>query len=578
MIDPGSIWYEIPLYRRWYRTTLAHPTMTVDELDQTMTSGKQLTYGFADTMGMQRASCDTAYPGVIMDRSIFATPNYVGDIFAGFARLPRKMDMAYHIRGTFQSDLKLDPMTFPEPVENGYNELLNVRHTASPIDTPWTASITRGSNVARVVSAGGTPTEIIVGEGHYGLEKPPTILERRTNGSTVYGNAIDISGAKEPYVKSVALEGGLDSGYSLLKITTPKGVDLCFTSFRPGDYKAGDLDTDGLQAFALMDGANPYSLYLAGGKTLKVGASSIVRSAPGLAYLEKADTGGYIVANPSSSDAKVTVTLAALKGMEAFALDNDEKRTGPAVVEKGDGSVSINLKGGAKVEFAPKAATSIYDLRMSILEKREEAQKAAFAKERTDFEAREKTRVAEAKAKPVPANTILVDNAVQMTGQGDGTVKYSTIKRAAVGPAFTSWDAEGHWIEWTFNAPAEGYYNLSICYASEMDQIKREIEVNGEVQEPFVPLDLPSTGGWAGGSDDWRIYTATSPETNKPLLIKLKQGENAVRLTNTNGRGANVNYIAMTSPDVKVTRDLLASKAPTDVPLPADPTAPAPAK
>jgi hypothetical protein len=30
------------------------------------------------------------------------------------------------------------------------------------------------------------------------------------------------------------------------------------------------------------------------------------------------------------------------------------------------------------------------------------------------------------------------------------------------------------------------YYNLSVCYCSEMDQV-REIKVNGEVQEPFAP-------------------------------------------------------------------------------------------
>ena len=32
--DPGCVWYEQPIYRQWYRTTLAHNTLVVDELDQ----------------------------------------------------------------------------------------------------------------------------------------------------------------------------------------------------------------------------------------------------------------------------------------------------------------------------------------------------------------------------------------------------------------------------------------------------------------------------------------------------------------------------------------------------------------
>jgi hypothetical protein len=77
---------------------------------------------------------------------------------------------------------------------------------------------------------------------------------------------------------------------------------------------------------------------------------------------------------------------------------------------------------------------------------------------------------------------------------------------------------------------------------------------------------LPTTGGYANGSDDWRIYTATNPTNDKPLLLKLKAGPNVIRLTNLNGRSANVNYVAITSPDVKVTRELLAAKAPA-IPL-----------
>ena len=205
----------------------------------------------------------------------------------------------------------------------------------------------------------------------------------------------------------------------------------------------------------------------------------------------------------------------------------------------------------------------------------------AMAKARNACVERTAQREAEAKAKPTPANTVVVVNATDMSGQGGGAVENKVAsKRGAVGLVFSTWDAVGHWIEWTFTVPAEGYYNLTVCYCSSQDNVgERIITINGEEQEPFAPLLLPVTGGWSNGKDNWtgdwsngrdnwRLGTAVNPTNDKPLLLKLKQGTNVIRLNNSNGNGANLNYIAITSPDVAITRELLASKAPPGVPPP----------
>jgi hypothetical protein len=562
MMDPGSVWYEEPIYLQWYRSTLAHNTLVVDERNQVMCGAAELVYAPADTMGMQRASCSKACPGVIMDRALFMTPDYVADIFGAFASLPRKYDLAWHIRGQFASDLKLEPMTFPEPREVGYVALANVRKAATS-DKAWTATVTREGNVARFLAAGGTQTEVIVGDGHYGLETPPTILERREAASTVYGNAIDISGGKEGFVKSVAQEGSLDAGYGLLMVETAKGTDLCFASYRPGMYKAGGLETDAAQAFVVMDGSAVKAMYLGGGKVLQAGGAALERSEPGLASIEKAETGAYVLANPSPSDATVTVTFAALETMEAFNLDVTGRRIGAATVVPGAAanSFSLQLKAVSKVEFALKGAISVYDQRQAVLMKRQADQEAAMTQAHDECVARTKVREAEAKAKPAPANTVLVVQGRNFSGQDGGKVGTPVNKRGvASGACINQWNAQGHWLEWTFDVPAEGYYNLTLCYCSELDLAERQIKVAGEVQEPFAPMVFPATGGWANGSDDWRLSTAVNPTNDKPLLLKFKQGKNVLRMTNLNGRGINVDYVAVTSPDVKVTRELLAGE------------------
>ncbi len=79
-----------------------------------------------------------------------------------------------------------------------------------------------------------------------------------------------------------------------------------------------------------------------------------MRSEAGLAYVEKTSTGSYLVGNPSSAAATVTVTLPALAGLKAFNLDDAGKRTDAADAKAGSapGSFTISLKPSTKVEFA----------------------------------------------------------------------------------------------------------------------------------------------------------------------------------------------------------------------------------
>lgn len=214
------------------------------------------------------------------------------------------------------------------------------------------------------------------------------------------------------------------------------------------------------------------------------------------------------------------------------------------------------------VEFQPKGSFDLAALRQHVesLNKQQAEETAALARAHEEFVTRNKIRAEEAKAHPVPAHTVVVLPAAAFSAQGGGAVTTRKNKRGAVGQAFNNWNATGHWLEWTVEAPAAGYYNVTLCYCSEMDKIEREIRINGDLQEPFAPVIFPSTGGWSNIADDWRLLTVRNPDSDHALLLKFKKGLNVIRLTNTNDRAINVNYLAVTSPDVKVTRDLLAAK------------------
>jgi hypothetical protein len=367
---PGIMFpYQNPLIPKWNHTTLAHNTLTVDEKSQdyfgdnprSTARADQTVFAPASTVGMERAWTDSVYPGVTMDRALFMTPNYMADIFGAFSSAPHKYDLAWHIRGDVTSDLQLAPVTIDATV-NGYNTLTNVRG-ADAADKPWTVILTNGDKVARLHVAGAAATQAIVGDGgiyvddtsnapHH-LPTAPTILQRRDNDtSTIYGNALDFSNDKDGYVKNVAQEGSLEVGYAMLKVTTKAGTDLCFTAYRPGNYSADGLQTDGLQAFAQCNGSEPETLYLAGGKSLKVGDASLTRSASGLAYVEKTLEGNYFVGNASPSAATVTVTLPALQGLDAFAVDAAGVKGPPATnVIKSGATMTLQLPANAAVGF-----------------------------------------------------------------------------------------------------------------------------------------------------------------------------------------------------------------------------------
>ncbi len=560
MPDPGIVWYEQPLYKQWYHTTLAHNTLTVDEQSQVMAGAEQTVYAPADTISMQRAWTRDAYPGVTMDRALFMTHYYVADIFGAFSRLPRKMDLAWHIRGEFSSSLPFTEYKIPEPKNPGYMVLNNVRRTTT--SNAWRADITRAGNVARFMAAGGTPTDIIVGDGYYGRENPPAIIQRRNASSTVYANVIDIAGAKDGYVKNITQQGGLDAGYAALLIDTAEGTDICLSAYRPGTYKAGDLETNGQQAMVHKKGGAVQSMYLASGTILRAADAQLERNEPGLAYVESAENGGYIVGNPSPADATIKLNIPSAANMDAYNIDTQGKRLNAGQVQRSGSQLQLTLKAGARLELSPSGAASLYDTGRAKLQKIQDEQTARAAELRQAAIARTKVREADAKAHPVPGNTIIVINAADFSDQGDGKVSIGNNKTAAIGNVIAGWNSLGHWLEWSFDAPADGYYNLSLCYCSQNDKIEREISVNGAIQEPYAPMIFDGTGGWANGSDDWRLATAGNPVADHPLLIQLRKGKNIIRMTNSNDRGLNVNYIAITSPDVIPTRELLTNKLP----------------
>lgn len=371
---PGVIYpYTNPMDPKWYWTTLGNCALSVDEKSQVYEhtlylygpgtprpEATQTVFGPGATLSLQRGWSNTAYSylGVSLDRALFLTPHYLADLHAAWSEAPHRYDLAWHLRGKLDTDLPLQSWQFPEPAANGYNALTDVRKAQT--SQPWSATVTTAAGKKVWFRApAGSETEVISGNGYYFSRSPndnevqPTVLERRSDQKNVlFGNVVDMSGNATPYVQSVTQQGGVEAGYGLLQVETTQGTDLCYVAYRPGSQKAGGLETNAQQAMVTREVQEVRAMYLAGGTSLRVGAVALIRSEPGLAYVETLADGNIVLANPAPTPATISVTLPALVGRHSLMQNSAGQSTGKGPNGAADGSCTIQLAPGSKLIFS----------------------------------------------------------------------------------------------------------------------------------------------------------------------------------------------------------------------------------
>jgi hypothetical protein len=141
--DLGTPGYGVPDHIHWYRKTLAHNTVTVDEQDQEETAGKLVDFEKREDGGLVVAECDSACEGVTMRRSLDLSGNTLVDEFACEAIAEHTYDYAL---------LLVEPAGIPE--------------SATPAELPDGAGYDRIKNPVRWESDG----PVIVSIGNHTVE------------------------------------------------------------------------------------------------------------------------------------------------------------------------------------------------------------------------------------------------------------------------------------------------------------------------------------------------------------------------------------------------------------------------
>jgi hypothetical protein len=180
--DAGSLGYDNPEHLTWANQTIAHNTVTVDEVAQypqgerdsiwasdragKPSVGRLIFFHPGEHLKAVRADCDNAYEGVILDRTAALVDSRVFDIYRVRSKDEHQHDWAFHVDGEFSnSSLKLERQSDPFSSKRGYAHIEDVqrgRMTQENCSITYTISEGHSLQLTLLPIPGG---EIILGDG-----------------------------------------------------------------------------------------------------------------------------------------------------------------------------------------------------------------------------------------------------------------------------------------------------------------------------------------------------------------------------------------------------------------------------
>lgn len=104
--DPGRGWpYNLPIHREWYKMTLSHNTVVVDETPQKESQGTLESHDFSGDYHIVTARAEDCYDGVLMKRTVALSSTWLLDVFDVESDQEHIYDWVWHGRGDFSSAL-----------------------------------------------------------------------------------------------------------------------------------------------------------------------------------------------------------------------------------------------------------------------------------------------------------------------------------------------------------------------------------------------------------------------------------------------------------------------------------------
>lgn len=210
-LDPGRLSYSVKEYNSWARTTVAHNTVVMNQINQKPAKGKILFFEDNKKFSASFAECNSAYSGANMRRFILLTDTFMIDIFK-VSKTPTLFsktvtwDWLLHCRGKISSNQLSKPIKKSLGTTNGYQHLKKIQIVKNRSNLTSFDFHYRDKQFIRTFFPGENE-KIYFGTG-IGVtlnEKVPFILRRRKNPNEIFISLYDLTGNGDA-IKNIKLK------------------------------------------------------------------------------------------------------------------------------------------------------------------------------------------------------------------------------------------------------------------------------------------------------------------------------------------------------------------------------------
>ena len=240
----------------WAKQTIAHNTVTVDEVsqypqgvhqdvwvgdtEQKPAFGRLVLFQPGKRLKVVRAKTDTAYEGVTLDRTIVLVDSVVVDFFRCRSANEHQYDLALHIDGeAAKADVDFKPLAGGRLSDRlGYRVLIDVYRASIPGErVELTYRSGRSGPTTRVTLLPGAPAELIAAKGYPNQagHRRSVLITRRKGTNVDFVTVMSIAGAGK--VRDIQRLTDLPPGLLGVRIDRGAGrTDLVISAERPGTY------------------------------------------------------------------------------------------------------------------------------------------------------------------------------------------------------------------------------------------------------------------------------------------------------------------------------------------------------
>ena len=204
IVDPLNEAYSNPNLQLWFRQSIAHNTLVVDQTTQTWTNGYGNFFGALPMFQVASGSSTTEYAGIKLTRTLLQAGHYFIDLFDAAAPEPHLYDLPLHGFGSVKvNGISLEPQPIDlfgnRPGIPGYDQLTEV--SAGQTDSAWEGIFAdKGKYLSvRVLGEQGTSVFKAMNPPIGGFYKQmvseqvpmPVVMSRRTTKATRFASLIE---------------------------------------------------------------------------------------------------------------------------------------------------------------------------------------------------------------------------------------------------------------------------------------------------------------------------------------------------------------------------------------------------